>query len=79
MLNRPGFKTSEWMITVLNFAGQVALQLNGNETTGTATKYTLVGAVAYIVSRGLAKYEPRATPPQVITTRTVQAPQPPVA
>lgn len=76
MLNRPGFKSSEWMITVLNFAAQVGLQLNGTETTGTATKYTLAGAVAYIISRGLAKHEPRAVPPQVVTTRVVQQPPP---
>lgn len=63
MLNRPGFKTSEFLVALANFAGQVALAMNGNEANGTAVKYTLAGAVAYIISRGLAKYEPRNVPP----------------
>lgn len=61
MLKRPGFHTSEFLVALANFVAQVALAMNGTETASTATKYTLAGAVAYIVSRGLAKYEPRGT------------------
>lgn len=65
MLNRPGFHTSEFLIAVANLVGQVVLALNGTVSNGTAVKYTLAGAIAYIVSRGLAKYEQRGntTPP----------------
>lgn len=70
MLNRPGFHTSEWMVTLLNGVVQVALALNGTEANSTATHYTVYGAIAYIISRGLAKYEGRNT--------TVPPPAPPV-
>lgn len=61
MLNRPGFKTSEFMVAVLNGAGQLALALNGTEANSTAAHYTVYGAIAFIISRGLAKYEARGT------------------
>lgn len=54
---------SELLLTVLNFVAQVALALNGTVSDGTATKYSVAGAVAYIISRGLAKYEHRGSPP----------------
>lgn len=61
MLSRPGFRTSEFIVAVLNFIGQVVAANQGVVSDGTAAKYTLAGAVAYIISRGLAKYEPRGT------------------
>lgn len=48
-------------MAVLNFIGQVVAANQGVVSDGTAAKYTLAGAVAYIISRGLAKYEPRGT------------------
>lgn len=61
MLSRPGFHTSEFLVALMNLVAQVILNLNGTVSDGTAVKYTLAGAIAYIVSRGLAKYEPRGT------------------
>jgi hypothetical protein len=61
MLSRPGFHTSEFLVAVANLAAQVALNLNGTTSDGTAVKYSLAGAIAYIISRGLAKYETRTT------------------
>lgn len=61
MLARPGFHTSEFLTVLVNFIGQVVLAMNGTVSDGTAAKYTVAGAVAYIISRGLAKYEPRGT------------------
>lgn len=61
MLGRPGFRTSEFIVAVVNLIAQVALAMNGTVSDGTATKYTLAGAIAYIVSRGFAKYEPRGS------------------
>lgn len=55
----PGMRSSEFKLFVLNVIGQIILDLRGTVTDGTAVKYSLVGAVAYIISRGLAKYEPR--------------------
>jgi hypothetical protein len=63
MLSRPGFHTSEFIVALANLVGQVVLALNGTVSDGTAAKYTLAGAIAYIISRGLAKYEPRGTAP----------------
>lgn len=55
----PGFRTSEFKLFLANLVGQIVLALNGTVSDGTATKYTVAGAVAYILSRGLAKYEQR--------------------
>lgn len=63
MLSRPGFHTSEFLVALANLVGQVVLNLNGTVSDGTAVKYTLAGAIAYIISRGLAKYEPRGPVP----------------
>lgn len=61
MASRPGFRTSEFIVALANLIGQVILALNGTVSDGTAARYTLAGAIAYIISRGLAKYEPRGT------------------
>lgn len=61
MLNRPGVHTSEFAAALVNLVVQVALAWNGTVTDGTATKYSVAGAIAYILSRGLAKYEHRGT------------------
>lgn len=55
----PGMRTSEFKLFVANVIGQLVLAMNGNESNGTATKYSLAGAVAYIIARGLAKLETR--------------------
>ena len=73
MLGRPGFRTSEFLVAAANLVAQVVMQLNGTESTGTAVQYSLAGAIAYIVSRGLAKYEPR---PPVATAPPAGAPPP---
>jgi hypothetical protein len=61
MFNRPGFHTSEFMTAAANLLVQVALAWHGTVTDGTADKYSVAGAIAYILSRGLAKYESRGT------------------
>lgn len=58
-LTTPGSKSSEFLVAVLNAIAQLILAATGTLSDGTATKYGLAGAVAYIVSRGLAKYEQR--------------------
>ena len=63
MLTRPGFHTSEFAVAVLNLIGQIVAASQGYVSDGTATKLTGAGAIGYIVSRGLAKYEPRGNPP----------------
>jgi len=65
MLTRPGLHTSEFLVALVNLIAQVVLASNGTVSDGTATKYSLAGAIAYIVSRGLAKYEPRGPNPPV--------------
>lgn len=63
MFNRPGFRTSEFLSALANVIVQVALAYNGTVTDTTATKLSVAGAIAFIVSRGLAKYEPRPEKP----------------
>lgn len=63
MLGRPGFRTSEFVVTVLTLIGSIVAALQDYISNSTATQLTVAGAVAFILSRGLAKYEPRGTPP----------------
>jgi hypothetical protein len=58
-LTPPGSRSSEFLVAVLNVVAQVVLAAAGTISDGTATKFSLAGAIAYIVSRGLAKYENR--------------------
>ena len=64
-LTTPGSKSSEFLLTILNAIAQLVLALTDTLSAGTATKYGVAGAVAYAISRGLAKYEtrPGGTPP----------------
>jgi len=71
-LTTPGSRSSEFLVTVLNVVAQVILALTDTIGNGTATKLGVAGTLAYVLSRGLAKYEtrPGSVPPQV-------PPQPP--
>lgn len=61
-LTTPGSRSSEFLVTVLNVLVQVILALTDAISTGTATRLGVVGTVAYVLSRGLAKYEGRGAP-----------------
>lgn len=56
-LHTPGSRSSEFLVMVLNIVAQIALAWSGTISDGKASTYSLVGAAAYIISRGLAKYE----------------------
>lgn len=58
-LTTPGSRSSEFLVTILNVIAQVILAATQTISDGTAAKYGVAGAVAYVVSRGLAKYETR--------------------
>ncbi len=73
MFGRPGFRTSEFLSAVANVIVQVALAWNGTVSDSTATHLSVYGAIAFILSRGLAKYEPR---PPVVTTPPAGTPPP---
>ena len=63
-LKTPGARSTEFAVTILNIIVQVVLAWTDTVSSGNATKYGLAGTVAYIISRGLAKYEGRpAVPP----------------
>jgi len=62
-LTTPGSRSSEFLVTVLNVVVQLILALTDAITTGTATKLGVAGTIAYVLSRGLAKYEGRPTVP----------------
>lgn len=58
IINRPGFQSSEWWVAIVTAALNLANSSAGWVTYKQAIPPTLA-AVAYVVSRGLAKYEPR--------------------
>ena len=58
MLQRPGFHTSEWAVAFVTAALNLANTSAGWITWRQAVLPT-IAAVAYVVSRGLAKVEPR--------------------
>lgn len=65
-LTTPGSRSSEFLVTVLNVIVQLVLALTDTINNGTATKLGVLGTIAYVLSRGLAKYETRgpvAPPP----------------
>lgn len=59
MLSRPGFRTSEFVVTVLVTVGAIVAALLDYVSDPTATKLSVAGAIAFVLSRGLAKYESR--------------------
>lgn len=65
----PGLRTSEFKVAVLAVVGAILSATQDYITDPTATKLSVGAAVAYILSRGLAKYEQRTT--------TVSSPTPP--
>lgn len=58
-LTTPGARSSEFLATVLNVVAQIALAWSGTISDGTAAKLGVAGTIAYVLSRGLAKYEQR--------------------
>jgi hypothetical protein len=62
-VSRPGFHTSEFIVAVVNLLGQIVAAAQGYVSDPTAVKLSMAGFAAYILSRGLAKYEPRGPQP----------------
>jgi len=62
-LTTPGSRSSEFLVTVLNVVVQLVLALTNTISDGSATKLGVAGTIAYVLSRGLAKYETRGTTP----------------
>lgn len=58
-LTTPGARSSEFLVAVLNVVAQLVLAFTNTIGDGTAAKYGAAGAIAYVLSRGLAKYEQR--------------------
>lgn len=61
MTSKPGFHTSEFIVTVLTVLGCIISAATDYLSNGNAFKGSVAAAVAYIVSRGLAKYETRGS------------------
>ena len=74
-LTTPGAKSSEFLVMILNVIAQIILAATDTLSSGTATKYSVFGIIAYAISRGLAKYEGRGTVP----APPPPPPNPPVA
>lgn len=75
-LTTRGAKSSEFLVTVLNVIAQVVLAAADVISSGTATKLGALGTIAYILSRGLAKYETPTVPPAPVPPTTVAKPGP---
>lgn len=58
LLSRPGFRSSEWAVALVTAALNLANSAQGWVTWKQAALAS-AGAVAYVISRGLAKTEPR--------------------
>jgi len=58
-LTTPGSRSSEFLLTVVNIIVQLILAWTDAINNGTAVKLGVIGTVAYVLSRGLAKYEGR--------------------
>lgn len=61
MHSTPGMHTSEFLLTILNAVAMFALAATNTISSGSGIKYGVVGGLAYVISRGLAKYEARGT------------------
>lgn len=61
MLSRPGVHTSEFAVALLTLIGSIVSAAQSYISSGSAVRYSIAGAVAYIVSRGLAKVEARTS------------------
>lgn len=62
-LKTPGARSSEFLVMLLTVASQIIMALADGPTHGTANKAGVAAAIAYVLSRGLAKYEGRGTVP----------------
>ena len=62
-LRTPGSRSSEFLVTVVTVVVQVIMVLADGPTSGTANKAGVAAAMAYVISRGLAKREHRGTVP----------------
>lgn len=58
-LRTPGSRSSEFLVTCLNVLVQIILAAENVISNGSAVKMGVGGTIAYIVSRGFAKYEQR--------------------
>jgi hypothetical protein len=72
-LHRPGFKTSEFLVSVLAVVGSIVAWTQDYISSGTGTKLSVGAGLVYVLSRGLAKYEPRGVPPVVVSQPVVHA------
>jgi len=64
---KPGYKTSELIVTVLASIGFLAAALAGDLSPHWAAIATSISGGAYALSRGLAKlYPPKDAPPPVV-------------
>ena len=62
MLNRPGFKSSEWGVALITAVLNI-INSSQNWVSWRDALLPTLAAAAYVVSRGLAKYEPRGNNP----------------
>jgi uncharacterized membrane protein YfcA len=69
MIPKPGYKTTEFFVTVLTAVGALIAALAGQLTPRYAAIASAVSVAAYALSRGLAK----RYPPPVVTPPTPPA------
>lgn len=77
MLLKPGYKTTELLLTVLVSVGALAAALADQLSPKWAAMAAAVSQGAYAISRGLAKLGATLGPVPTVATPVVQPPAPP--
>jgi hypothetical protein len=77
-LTRPGFKTSEFLVALLTAVGAVVSWTQDYVSSGTGVKLSVGAGIAYVLSRGLAKYETRTTTTTATGATPVTPPPAPI-
>ena len=77
MIVKPGYKTTEFLVTVLVGVGSVAAALSGQLAPRYAAIASAISAAAYALSRSITKNGVAQSPTTVVTTQPVTPTPPP--
>lgn len=79
MVVKAGYKTTEFLVTVLVGVGSLAASLAGQLQPRYAAIASAVSVAAYAISRSITKNGVAQSPTTVVTTQPVTPPPPPPA
>jgi len=79
MIVKPGYKTTEFLVTVLVAVGSLAASLANELAPRYAAFASAISVAAYAISRSITKNGVAQSPTTVVTTQPVAPPPPPPA